>query len=64
MIKLTCAFCSLALHPEGILVATGQVGKAPHICIWDSSNEQTQSILKGGHTHGVGSVGFDKDGNV
>ena len=27
---------SLALHPERRLVATGQVGKDPFICVWDS----------------------------
>ena len=27
---------SLAVHPNGVVVATGQVGKKPPICIWDS----------------------------
>lgn len=27
---------SLVLHPDRRLVATGQVGKEPFICIWDS----------------------------
>ncbi|XP_033122529.1 echinoderm microtubule-associated protein-like 6 [Anneissia japonica] len=51
----------LSLHPEKTIVATGQVGKDPYICIWDTYNVQTVSILKDGHTHGVSSVGFDKD---
>ncbi len=55
---------SLALHPEKTLVATGQVGKDPYICIWDSFNVQTVSILKDGHTHGIGVLAFNKDGTV
>ncbi|XP_054543716.1 echinoderm microtubule-associated protein-like 6 [Talpa occidentalis] len=53
---------SLALHPDKILVATGQVGKEPYICIWDSYNVQTVSILKDVHTHGVACLAFDSDG--
>ncbi|KAL3875087.1 hypothetical protein ACJMK2_038022 [Sinanodonta woodiana] len=53
----------LALHPERTLVATGQTGKMPSICVWDSNTVQTISILKDGHENGVGAVGFDKDGN-
>ena len=57
-------FYSLTLHPDKALIATGQTGKAPFICVWDSNSLNTLSILKGGHTHGVGGVSFDKDGNV
>ncbi|XP_069350552.1 echinoderm microtubule-associated protein-like 6 isoform X1 [Eulemur rufifrons] len=53
---------SLALHPDKTLVATGQVGKEPYICIWDSYNVQTVSILKDVHTHGVACLSFDSDG--
>uniref|UniRef100_A0A8C9CAS3 EMAP like 6 n=1 Tax=Phocoena sinus TaxID=42100 RepID=A0A8C9CAS3_PHOSS len=53
---------SLALHPDKTLVATGQVGKEPYICIWDSYNVQTVSILKDVHTHGVACLAFDSDG--
>ncbi|XP_035687635.1 echinoderm microtubule-associated protein-like 6 isoform X3 [Branchiostoma floridae] len=54
---------SLALHPEKVLVATGQVGKDPYICVWDTYSTQTISILKDGHTHGVAALAFDKEGN-
>ena len=57
-------FCSLTLHPDKLLVATGQIGKAPYICVWDSNSTDTVSILKDGHQNGVGAVGFDKEGNV
>ncbi|KAB0375028.1 hypothetical protein FD755_013520, partial [Muntiacus reevesi] len=52
----------LALHPERVLVATGQVGKEPYICIWDSYTVQTISVLKDVHTHGVACLAFDLDG--
>ncbi|XP_063080185.1 echinoderm microtubule-associated protein-like 5 [Engraulis encrasicolus] len=53
---------SLALHPERVLVATGQVGKEPYVCVWDSYTMQTVSILKDTHTHGVACLAFDLDG--
>uniref|UniRef100_A0A8C6PPY8 EMAP like 5 n=1 Tax=Nothobranchius furzeri TaxID=105023 RepID=A0A8C6PPY8_NOTFU len=53
---------SLALHPERVLVATGQVGKEPYICVWDSYNVQTVSILKDVHTHGIACLAFDLEG--
>ncbi|ERE90941.1 echinoderm microtubule-associated protein-like 6 isoform 1 [Cricetulus griseus] len=53
---------SLALHPDKTLIATGQVGKEPYICIWDSYSVQTVSILKDVHTHGVACLAFDSDG--
>lgn len=55
---------SLTLHPDRSLIATGQTGKKPYICVWDSSSLETQSILQGGHTNGVGAVSFDKTGLV
>lgn len=55
---------SLALHPERVLVATGQVGKEPYICVWDSYTMQTVSILKDVHTHGIACLAFDLEGQV
>ena len=57
-------FCSLALHPQKNLVATGQIGKDPYICVWDSLSMQTVSLLKDGHSQGVAAVAFDREGNV
>lgn len=56
--------CSLALHPERVLVATGQVGKEPYICVWDSYTVQTVSILKDVHSHGIACLAFDLEGQV
>uniref|UniRef100_A0A4W4FP77 HELP domain-containing protein n=1 Tax=Electrophorus electricus TaxID=8005 RepID=A0A4W4FP77_ELEEL len=52
---------SLALHPERSLVATGQVGKDPYICVWDTFSVRTVSILKDAHSHGVACLAFSAD---
>lgn len=56
--------CSLAIHPDKVQVATGQVGKDPFICIWDTYGMQTVSILRDVHTHGVACLAFDAEGQV
>uniref|UniRef100_A0AAX7TW25 EMAP like 6 n=1 Tax=Astatotilapia calliptera TaxID=8154 RepID=A0AAX7TW25_ASTCA len=53
---------SLALHPERSLVATGQVGKDPYVCVWDTFTAQTVSLLRDGHTHGIACLAFSADG--
>lgn len=45
-------------------MATGQVGKEPYICVWDSYTVQTISIMKDVHTHGIACLAFDVDGQV
>lgn len=55
---------SLALHPEKLHVATGQVGKEPYICVWDSRTTETVSILKDAHQRGVTCLAFNNAGNV
>jgi len=57
-------YFSLTLHPDQTAVATGQTGKDPYICVWDSSSLETLSILKGGPKNGIGAVSFDKQGQV
>lgn len=56
--------CSLAIHPDLSLVATGQIGKDPYICVWDSKTVRTVSFLRNGHTHGITALNFDGTGNV
>ncbi|XP_061915415.1 echinoderm microtubule-associated protein-like 6 isoform X1 [Entelurus aequoreus] len=53
---------SLALHPERTLVATGQVGKEPYMCVWDTFSLNTVSLLRDGHTHGIACLTFSADG--
>ena len=55
---------SLALHPDKMMVATGQTGKNPFICVWDTTNMETVSILRDGHQNGIAAVAFDKEGGV
>ena len=62
--KLIIMFFSLALHSDKNLVATGQIGKEPFICVWDSTTIETVSILQGGHERGIAAVAFSKKGNV
>ena len=57
-------FFSLSLHPDGKLVATGQVGKDPYICVWDTTNCKTISILKDNHQRGVACLAFNSVGTV
>ena len=54
----------LSMHPNKRLVASGETGKSPSVCIWDSTTMKTISVLKkeGTHTHGVGSVSFSPCG--
>lgn len=59
-----CHSYSLALHPEKLLVATGQIGKDPYICVWDTLSVSTVSILKDGHKQGIAALNFDPSGNV
>ncbi|KAM4607535.1 echinoderm microtubule-associated protein-like 6 isoform 3-T3 [Polymixia lowei] len=53
---------SLALHPDRSLVATGQVGKDPYVCVWDTFTVHTVSLLRDGHTHGIACLAFSADG--
>jgi len=57
-------YFSLALHPSQPLVATGQTGKNPYICVWNSSTMKTVSMLKDQHTHGVACLAFSTSGEV
>ena len=58
-------FCfSLSIHPEKTLVASGQIGKDPFICVWDSTTTDTVSILQKGHERGIGVLNFSSDGEV
>ena len=69
---------SICPHPDGRLVATGEIGKKPIICVWDADTVTAKhvparrptnltphrSILKDGHAAGVGSLAFSTDGKV
>eukprot|EP00741_Cyanophora_paradoxa_P013198 tig00000178_g12750.t1 len=52
----------LAVHPDGRLVATGQVGKKPAIYVWDADKMTVKAKLVGPHTRGVAALAFSPDG--
>jgi WD40 repeat protein len=44
---------ALAVHPEGAIVATGEIGKKPQIIIWDSTTNKKLQSISGFHTKGI-----------
>jgi WD40 repeat protein len=55
---------SSCLHPEKMIVATGQIGKNARICIWNTQGAMKLESLLQGHTDGVGAMNFHSDGEV
>ncbi len=55
---------SLAVHPDGVTVATGEDGAdAPAIIVWraqfvGAQCPQTEAILRGAHTHPIAFLAF------
>ena len=54
---------SLALHPSGNLIATGQLGKTPRIVIWNAETMESVQTLHGVHKRGVPYLHVSKDGS-
>ena len=57
-------YCSLTIHPEGKLIATGQIGKDPRVCVWNAKTTETVSILQNGHERGISVLAFSNTGEV
>ena len=55
---------SLAIHPDGNICATGQVGDVPKIVVWDVVTQQTKALISGFHRLGVGLLQFDSTGKL
>eukprot|EP01130_Rhizamoeba_saxonica_P001649 TRINITY_DN11526_c0_g1_i1.p1 TRINITY_DN11526_c0_g1~~TRINITY_DN11526_c0_g1_i1.p1 ORF type:complete len:850 (-),score=168.25 TRINITY_DN11526_c0_g1_i1:64-2613(-) len=60
---------SLAVHPSGNHVATGQVpttkgSKLPKICIWDVNNIKRKIVIEGDHTSAITALGFSGNGKL
>ncbi|KAK1798480.1 hypothetical protein P4O66_006772, partial [Electrophorus voltai] len=52
-------------HPKYLnIIATGQIGLAPSIHVWDAMSKQTLSVLRCSHAKGVGYVNFSATGKL
>ena len=52
----------IALHPNGVWIATGQTGVAPWVCVWDSATcAQLQRLAHPVGTRAVICVAFSRD---
>jgi len=52
-----------AIHPDGVHVATGQLGKHPYVMVWDSTTLELKATLRG-HKRGVSTLAFSQSGNT
>mmetsp|Transcript_105800 Transcript_105800/g.182481 ORF Transcript_105800/g.182481 Transcript_105800/m.182481 type:complete len:736 (-) Transcript_105800:519-2726(-) len=55
---------SIDLHKQRGLVATGQIGKSPKICVWDVNTQTLVQEFAGYHQRAVVSVAFSADGSL
>ena len=53
---------SMAMHPDGRIVATGELGESPRIVVWDTHKMTTIQILEGYHSKSVTQLAFSRDG--
>ena len=51
---------SLTMHPQGKVVATGEIGRMPKIIVWDTDTLETLTVLKGFHKRGVPLLAFSE----
>ena len=54
---------SIAFHPNGILVATGEIGPKPPIYLWNSSTCTKTAMFKGKLEKGIRSLAFSPSGD-
>jgi len=59
----TSEIVCLAMHPNMIYVATGDVGETPKICIWDSTTMECLARISGLLKKGISHLCFSSDGN-
>ena len=52
----------IAMHPNGQIVATGQIGPKPRLCIWNLETLETQVLITGPLTKGIKHMAFSPDG--
>lgn len=54
---------AIEVHPDGVRVATAQVGGKPSIFVWDSNTFQQLCHFKGGLKNGISSLAFSPSGD-
>jgi len=54
---------AMDVHPNGILVATGEIGPKPCIYVWDSNSMQAIFKFKGRLEKGICNLGFSPSGS-
>lgn len=52
----------LAVHPDLDIVATGQAGRDPVVCVWSTRTREVLAELRGFHQRAVTSLSFDATG--
>lgn len=56
---------SLAIHPDRTLVATGQLGANPYVCIWNTATmEQVVRLSLGEGARSITALAFSPDGGT
>eukprot|EP01052_Picozoa_sp_SAG31_P011680 SAG31_NODE_667_length_12948_cov_70.090746_2_plen_506_part_00 len=53
---------ALAVHPDGVTIATGQIGRDPLVCVWDSRTMQLRMRMPVFHEVAVIALAFSPDG--
>lgn len=52
----------LALHPDGKVAATGQIGPKPRLCIWDTTTMEQIAMITTPLTKGIKNIAFSPNG--
>ena len=52
----------MAMHPEKMLFATGEMGKTPKIIVWNSETMKNERVISGFHRRGIAALQFSRDG--
>lgn len=52
----------LAIHPNGRICATGQIGPKPRLCVWDNQTMECLAMFTTPLTKGIKTVAFSNDG--
>jgi microtubule-associated protein-like 6 len=56
---------ALAIHPNGTLVATGEVGRNPKIIVWSTATMEPEAEFRQGNgSRAVTSLAFNRDGTL